>query len=106
MVFYWVALIVLTLYILINWKTCISMQLFSRFDGNNILFLCWLLMIFLKIFKIKVKDIEIFRRLQNDYMIADMRHKIEERQQQIEQEHFPPVNCDAVGGLNDTQSAN
>ena len=105
-VFYWAALIVLTIYILINWKTCISMQFFQQFNGNNILFLCWLLMIFLKIFKIKVKDVEIFRNLQNDYMMADMKHKIEERQQQMEQEYLPIVDCDEEGESSDAQSAN
>lgn len=105
-VFYWAALIVLTIYILINWKICISMQFFQEFNGNNILFLCWLLMIFLKIFKIKVKDVEIFRNLQNDYMMADMKHKIEERQQQMEQEYLPIVDCDEEGESIDAQSAN
>ena len=105
-VFYWAALIVLTIYILINWKSCISMQFFQQFNGNNILFLCWLLMIFLKIFKIKVKDVEIFRNLQNDYMMADMQHKIEERQQQMEQEYLPIVDRNEEGESIDAQSAN
>ena len=105
-VFYWAALIALTIYIIINWKICISMQFFQEFNGNNILFLCWLLMIFLKIFKIKVKDVEIFRNLQNDYMMADMKHKIEERQQQMEQEYLPIVDCDEEGESIDAQSAN
>ena len=105
-VFYWAALIVLTIYILINWKICISMQFFQEFNGNNILFLCWLLMIFLKIFKIKVKDVEIFRNLQNDYMMADMKHKIEERQQQMEQEYLPIVDRNEEGESIDAQSAN
>ena len=82
------------------------MQFFQEFNGNNILFLCWLLMIFLKIFKIKVKDVEIFRNLQNDYMMADMKHKIEERQQQMEQEYLPIVDCDEEGESIDAQSAN
>lgn len=103
-VFYWAALSVLTTYILINWEICISMQFFRKFDGNNILFLCWLSMIFLKIFKIKVKDVEIFRELQNDYMMADMQHKIEERQQKIGQEYLATTGkCDKEEELSNAQ---
>lgn len=84
--FYWFALILLTKYVILNWNTCISMHFFQNFNGNNILFLCWILMIFLKIFRIKVKDIEIFRELQQGFMAADLQYSINERQQLISQE--------------------
>lgn len=84
-VFYWFTLGMLTGYVIKNWDTCISMQFFSDFNGNNILFLCWILMIFLKIFKIKVRDVEVFtRNLQDEYLQADMQHNIEERMQQFQ----------------------
>ena len=48
-------LIILTKYILHNWEKCISMQFFSQFDGNNILFLVWIasILLFFMISKLK-----------------------------------------------------
>ena len=46
-IFHYAVLIALTWYVLSNWETCISMQFFSRFDGNNILFLVWIILIVL-----------------------------------------------------------
>ena len=36
---HFIVLALLSVYVFKNWETCISMQFFSRFDGNNILFL-------------------------------------------------------------------
>ena len=105
-VFYWGALTILTTYIVLNWNVCISMQFFQHFDGNNILFLCWLLMIFLKIFRIKVKDIEVFRNLQNDILNADLQYSINERQQLIAQEQQETTDCNQEGASSNAQSAN
>lgn len=38
-ILYGIILFLLWLYIGLNWEKCISMQFFSQFDGNNILFL-------------------------------------------------------------------
>ena len=74
----------LTLYVVSHWNLCISMQFFSRFDGNNILFLAWIILIFLTIYKVKVKDVEIcVRNMEDEYLDADMRNSIEEREQRL-----------------------
>ena len=99
-VFYWGILIILTRYIILNWDICVSMQFFRHFDGNNILFLCWLLMIFLKIFRIKVKDIEVFRALQSDLTKADLQYNINERQALISKEQQVITGCNQEGAPN------
>lgn len=105
-VFYWGALIILTRYIILNWHICISMQFFQHFDGNNILFLCWLLMIFLKIFRIKVKDVEVFRNIQNELINADLQYSIDELQQLISQEQQATTDCNQEEEQSNAQSAN
>ena len=61
-IFHYAVLIALTWYVLSNWETCISMQFFSRFDGNNILFLVWIILIVLVIYNIKIGDNSVFDR--------------------------------------------
>lgn len=61
-IFHYAVLITLTWYVLSNWETCISMQFFSRFDGNNILFLVWIILIILVIYNIKIGDNSVFDR--------------------------------------------
>ncbi len=51
--------IILTIYVLSNWEKCISMQFFSNFNGNNILFIIWLLMAIFAIYDIEIKWIKI-----------------------------------------------
>lgn len=55
-------LAVLSWYILNNWEKCVSMQFFSRFDGNNILFLVWITLIILPFYDIEGKEIRIHRK--------------------------------------------
>lgn len=61
-VFHYLILIILTCYVILNWEKCISMQFFSQFDGNNILFLLWLILIFLIIYNVKIGDNTVFDR--------------------------------------------
>lgn len=82
--FHLLVLGILTFYVVSHWNVCISMQFFSRFDGNNILFLVWIILIFLTIYKVKVKDVEICaRNMEEKYLDADMRNSIEEREQRL-----------------------
>ena len=55
-------LIALTIYIICNWEKCISMQFFSQFDGNNILFLVWILLFVLPFYDIEIKVAKINKR--------------------------------------------
>lgn len=55
-------LIVLTIYIVCNWEKCIAMQFFSQFDGNNILFLVWILLIVLPFYDIEIKEAKLHIR--------------------------------------------
>lgn len=49
-------------YIFNNWEKCISMKLFSQFDGNNILFLVWIVAIALFFYDIEIKEGKFHRR--------------------------------------------
>lgn len=58
------------------------MQFFNYFDGDNILFLTWIALIFLNVYNVKVKDIEITKRTLKDKVIAaDMKNNIEKHEQ-------------------------
>ncbi len=54
-ILYIAVLVILTRYIICNWEKCISMQFFSQFDGNNILFLVWIASIVLFFYDIEAK---------------------------------------------------
>ncbi len=58
-IMYIVDLTILWCYIILNWKKCISMQFFSQFDGNNILFLVGIVLIILPFYKIEGKGVKI-----------------------------------------------
>ena len=61
-VFHVIAFLCLTCYVLLNWEKCISMQFFSQFDGNNILFLVWILLFVLPFYDIEIKVAKINKR--------------------------------------------
>lgn len=76
-IFHWVILIVLTVYIIRNWDSCVSMQFFSNFDGNNILFLVWIILIFLMLYDVEAKGVKLRKReLKKELDIIDMQHRI------------------------------
>lgn len=54
-------LAILWTYIILNWEKCISMQFFSKFDGNNILFLVGILLTMLPFYEIEGKGIKLHR---------------------------------------------
>lgn len=58
------------IYIVLNWEKCISMQFFSRFDGNNILFLVGISLVILPFYEVEGKGFKIHRvgtkKLEND----------------------------------------
>ena len=60
-ILYILLLIVLTSYIVVNWEKCITMKFFEQFDGNNILFLIWIVLIILLFYDIEAKGWK-FRR--------------------------------------------
>lgn len=55
-------LAILTVYIFFNWKICVSMQFFSKFDGNNILFIVWIILIVLPFYDIEGKGFKLHRK--------------------------------------------
>lgn len=55
-------LMILWAYIIINWELCISMQFFSQFNGNNILFITGIVLTILPFYDIEGKDIRLRRR--------------------------------------------
>ncbi len=58
-ILYIVGLIILWCYIILNWEKCISMQFFSQFDGNNILFLVGLMLAILPFYEVEGKGFKI-----------------------------------------------
>ena len=58
------------IYIVLNWEKCVSMQFFSQFDGNNILFLVGISLVILPFYEVEGKGFKIHRvgtkKLEND----------------------------------------
>lgn len=48
-------LAILSSYILINWEICVTMTFFEQFDGNNILFLIWIVLLILPFYDVEAK---------------------------------------------------
>ncbi len=61
-ILYIVLIIALTKYVFCNWEECVSMQFFSQFDGNNILFLVWILLFVLPFYDIEIKEAKFHKR--------------------------------------------
>lgn len=49
-------------YVILNWDKCISMQFFSEFNGNNILFLVWIADILLYFYDVEIKEGKLHKR--------------------------------------------
>lgn len=80
-ILYILILIVLWGYIIYNWDACISMQFFSQFDGNNILFIVGLVLTILPFYDIEGKGVSLRRRstknLEDKLQDADSTYKYE-----------------------------
>lgn len=87
-IIYLAVLIVLWGYIGLNWEKCISMQFFSQFDGNNILFLVGIILVVLPLYDIEGKGFKLHRRGTKDTMEQlqkiEMNHQLEERKTETE----------------------
>lgn len=79
-------------YVLLNWETCISMQFFSRFDGNNILFLVWIILIFLLIYEVEGKGFKVAKRKQEETQQslneADLKYKLDAMAERIKKRNM------------------
>ena len=71
-------LVVIWTYVICNWEECISMQFFSQFDGNNILFLTGLALVILPFYKLKieVKDLKMEAEMQREFQNADLNYEM------------------------------
>lgn len=78
-ILYIIMLGVLWRYIVLNWERCVSMQFFSRFDGNNILFLVGILLAVLPFYEVEGKGFKIRRvgmkELENDLNKAESEYQ-------------------------------
>lgn len=75
---YYAVTTILWVYIILNWDKCISMQFFSEFDGNNILFLVALLLAILHFYDIEGKEWKVHRinsNMKEEYEKADKRYE-------------------------------
>lgn len=85
-IFHGLILCALTIYILCNWNRCISMQFFSKFNGNNILFFIWIALLFLMLYDVEAKGVRFKKRkLKENYDIINLQHELNARLQTIEQ---------------------
>lgn len=86
-IFHVITILCLTCYVLLNWGKCISMQLLSQFDGNNILFLVWIILILLVIYDVEGKGIKIATRkkeeVQQNLSDANLKYKLDTMYEQV-----------------------
>lgn len=54
-ILYIALLMLLSAYILVNWEICVTMTFFEQFDGNNILFLIWIVLLILPFYDVEAK---------------------------------------------------
>lgn len=87
-VFHAIVLFCLTIYVLTNWEKCISMQFLSQFDGNNILFLVWIVLIFFLIYEVEGKGVRVAQRKQEETQKslseAELKYQLDAMLEQIE----------------------
>ena len=55
-------LLMLWLYIILNWEKCISMRFFSQFNGNNILFLVGIVLVILPFYDIEGNGVKLHKK--------------------------------------------
>lgn len=91
-ILYLAMLSVLWGYIIINWEICISMQFFSRFDGNNILFLVGILLVILPFYELEGKGTRLRRTgtkaMEEDYRDADTRFLEDKIKNQMDKQNL------------------
>lgn len=61
-ILYVAMLIAVWTYVIYNWEKCVSMQFFSQFDGNNILFLAGMIFTVLPLYEVEGKGVKIRRK--------------------------------------------
>ena len=98
---YVIVLGILTTYVVRNWEICVSMQFFDDFDGNNILFLVWILLIFLILYNIEGSWIK-FRRttLHDELNDAQLQHDIDIRKYNLNVTTQPIIQNPGVEEIN------
>lgn len=99
-IFHLIIFVCLTGYVLLNWEKCISMQFFLQFDGNNILFLVWIILIFLTIYEVEGKGIKIAKHkkeeVQQNLSDANLKYKLDAMLEQIKSSN-PDVDAHQKG---------
>lgn len=65
-ILYIILLLILSTYILVNWEKCITMKFFEQFNGNNILFLIWIMLFILPFYDIEAKGWKLRRKRTED----------------------------------------
>lgn len=89
-ILYAVMLTALWIYLICNWEKCVSMQFFSQFDGNNILFIAGLVLTILPFYDIEAKDIKLRRKsnksMEDKYKSFDSKF-LQEKLEQLQSEN-------------------
>lgn len=84
-IFHAIILICLTCYVISNWEKCISMQFFSQFNGNNILFLVWIIDILLFFYEVEIKEGKLHKRkIEKSINQVQDKHTEQEIEQRVE----------------------
>lgn len=98
-IFHITVLAVLTTYVILNWRLCVSMQFFSQFNGNNILFLVWIVLILLTLYDVEAKDIKVKeRKIKEDYENAERLYTLNTMSQNINHMSKNNMNGDVKHG--------
>ena len=88
-ILYFIIVVILWAYLILNWEKCVSMQFFCRFDGNNILFLVGIALIVLPFFRFEIEgkgikvQAEMRNRMQDDFQKSESEYMIELIQKSI-----------------------
>lgn len=59
---YSVLVVLSSLFVFFNWNSCVNMQFFSSFNGYNIIFIVWIVLLILSLFKIDFNGISFAKK--------------------------------------------
>lgn len=63
---YWILIIASTTYVIFNWSDCIDFEFFGDFQGDNLVFVLWAILLLLPLFdKLEIMGVNVRFNIQN-----------------------------------------
>lgn len=63
---YWILIIASTVYVIFNWPDCIDFEFFDDFQGDNLVFVLWAILLLLPLFdKLEIMGVNVKFNIQN-----------------------------------------